>query len=251
MSEQDLHFANPPIVEAVIDIECDFAAEFNLKSIEEPLKQAFLGTYPKTQTRLLQEFTFAMKPGQAVDQSARQALQALQFLHDDSKQLVQARTTGYSFNRLAPYSGFDEYLPEIQRTWNLYRTVAAPIQIRAVQLRYINRILLPMPDGQLDLDVYFKNGPRLPEGSDLTFNGFLNQSSAVERETGYLVTTVLTAEQPQENKLPVIFDITARAVGSTDPTDWAWLEATTRSLRGLKNRVFANTLQEACLNLFQ
>ncbi|HLI17024.1 MAG TPA: TIGR04255 family protein [Rhodanobacteraceae bacterium] len=251
MSEQDLHFANPPIVEAVVDIECDFAADFNLKSIEESLRQTFVGTYPKTQTRLLQEFSFAMKPGEPVGRSARQALQAFQFLHDDSKQLVQARTTGYSFNRLAPYSSLDEYLPEIQRTWNLYRAVANPIQIRAVQLRYINRILLPMPDGQLDLDLYFRNGPRLPEGSDLTFNGFLNQSSAVERETGYLVTTVLTAEQPQESKLPIIFDVTVRAVVGTDPADWGWLEATMRSLRGLKNRVFVNTLKQACLNLFQ
>lgn len=144
MSEQGFHFNNPPIVEAVIDIECDFAADFDLKSIEEPLGQAFLGTYPKAQTQLLQEFSFAMKTGEPVDQSARQALQAFRFMHDDGTQLVQARTTGYSFNRLAPYSSLDHYLPEIRRTWELYRAVAKPIQIRAVQLRYINRILLPM-----------------------------------------------------------------------------------------------------------
>lgn len=251
MSEQDLHFANPPIVEAVVDIECDFAADFNLKSIEESLKQAFLDSYPKARTQFLQEFSFAMKPGQTVDQSTRQALQAFQFLHDDSKQLVQARSTGYSFNRLAPYSSLDEYLPEVQRTWDLYRAVAKPIQIRAVQLRYINRILLPMPDGPLDLDDYFKSGPQLPEGSGLTFTGFLNQSSAVERETGYLVTTVLTAEQPQEGKLPVIFDNTVRATRSTQSSDWSGLEATLRALRDLKNRVFRNTLTDTCLNLFQ
>ena len=72
--------------------------------------------------------------------SVRRGIQALQFLHADEKQLVQVRAQGFSFNRLAPYTSLDDYLPEIERTWHLFVGLASPVQIRVVQLRYINRI---------------------------------------------------------------------------------------------------------------
>ena len=45
--------------------------------------------------------------------SVRGALAAFQFLQTDEKQLVQVRALGFSFNRLAPYTGFDELLAEV------------------------------------------------------------------------------------------------------------------------------------------
>lgn len=68
----------------------------------------------------------------------------LQFLKNDEKQLVQIRPQGYSFNRLAPYGGFDEYLPEIERAWRLFVDIVMPLQVKLIRLRYINRFLLPM-----------------------------------------------------------------------------------------------------------
>ena len=72
---------------------------------------------------------------------------------------MQVRAQGFSFNRLAPYSGLDDYLPEIERTWSLYVDLASPVQIRAIRLRYINRILLPLAANTVDLDEYLKIGP--------------------------------------------------------------------------------------------
>ena len=51
---------------------------------------------------------------------AKRAIQSLQFLHEDEKQLVQVMAQGFSFNRLAPYTSLDDYLPVIQRTWELF-----------------------------------------------------------------------------------------------------------------------------------
>jgi uncharacterized protein (TIGR04255 family) len=142
-------------------------------------------------------------------------------------------------------------LPEIERTWRTFASIAAPVQIRAVHLRYINRILLPMSGGSTDLDHYLKVGPRLPGGDNLTFTGFLDHHVAVENATGNQVVTILALQPPENEMLPLILDITVTSAGPAEVDDWAWILSRIQALRGLKNSVFQNTLTERCLNLFQ
>ncbi|MEI7451555.1 MAG: TIGR04255 family protein, partial [Desulfomonile sp.] len=183
--------------------------------------------------------------------SVRHALQSLQFFQEGEKQIVQVRAQGFSFNRLAPYANLDVYLPEIERTWRLFISFATPVQIRNVRLRYINRILLPMVDGKVNLEAYLKVGPRLPDEDKLTFTGFLNQHTALEKDTGNQINIVLTTQPPQDKMLPLIFDITAASNGTAEVENRTWLLAQIQTLRDLKNRVFRNTLTEQCLRLFQ
>jgi len=157
----------------------------------------------------VQEMQFEAKGGEAPRVSARQGLQALMFLAPDERQLVQLRPQGYSFNRLAPYASLDHYLPEIERTWKLFVEWAAPVQVRLIRLRFINRILLPSDDGSVNLDNYLKLGPRLPDAANLTFSGFFNQHSAVESATGNAVNITMATQPLEDAKLPVILDIEA------------------------------------------
>lgn len=244
---------NPPIVEAVLDIECDFESGFALTKIEAASRDALRSTYPKLQTQFLQEFKLeARADGTAsAEQPLNSTIQAFQFRDASERQIVQFRTGGYSFNRLTPYSSFDDYIFEIRRTWGIYLDIARPVQVRGVQLRYINRIHLPLIDGSVDLDEYFKNGPKLPDDMGLTFAGFLQQNQAIEPNTGFLVNTVLTAQDVKESKLSVIFDNSVKSPKTLDVSDWASIELSLQSLRNLKNRVFINTLTEKCLHLFQ
>lgn len=262
MGTGDLKLRRPPIVEAIVDIECDFAPGYDVKALEEPARTEFAADYPTLRHRFLHELRISANAEGGPDHSARQALNSLMLLKEDEKQLVQIRATGYSFNRLAPYLSFDAYLPEIRQTWDLFRMIAKPVQVTGVNLRYINRIVLPTrQDGNVELDDYFRVGPRLPDEEQLIFTGFLNQYTAVEHDTRHQVKVVLSTTEPQqllatessraEDGTPVIFDNTAAAMASLDPKDWKSLEAILRSLRGLKNRVFKNTLTEHCLSLFQ
>jgi uncharacterized protein (TIGR04255 family) len=230
---------SPPIVEMVVDIECDFAPRQSSTGLGA-VAGKFRDRYPKERKLLVQEFKIGLG-----------AESTFQFLQDDEKQLVQVRARGFSFNRLAPYGSFDEYLPEIRRTWEIYRELALPILVRMVRLRYINRLSLPFTDQQLDLDSYFKTGPRIPDEDHLAVAGFLNQHQLVERETGYHIKTVLAAGNVEEDELPVIFDNTVAARVDSEPADWQPLEATIQSLRNLKNRVFFGALTDKCLDLFK
>ncbi len=249
-SDASLMLRTPPIIEAVVDFECDFRPNQDFASLEAPAKNAFASDYPKSRVQFQQELRFEVADVSPITPYARKDLQAFQLLTEDEKQLVQVRTTGYSFNRLAPYSSFDDYLPEIRRTWDIYRAVALPIQVRAVRLRYINRIVLPS-NHAAKLDEYFRLGPRPAENERLRFVSFLNQYTAIDVESGHLITTLLSTLQSEESGAPVIFDNAVAATVLIDPGNWSVLDETLRSLRALKNRVFRNTLQDKCLSLFQ
>jgi uncharacterized protein (TIGR04255 family) len=242
---------NPPIVEAVVDVDCDLPPGFDLAALEAPSRARFGDQYPKFRTQLMQELKVEMKVDAPASMSARPAVQALQCLHEDERQLVQVQAQGFSFNRLAPYSSLDDYLPEIERTWQLYVDLVSPVQIRVIRLRYINRILLPMTANKVDLDEYLKIGPRSPDAVELVLSGFLSQQAGIEKDTGHHVNLVLAVQAAENEKLPIILDITVASSVTAEPADWSTMRPIIESLRSLKNRIFLNTLTPQCIQLFQ
>lgn len=242
---------NPPIVEMVLDIDCDMPPGQQMKSLEPLAKEAFRAQYPKLAPIFMHEHFIETKPETQTQFSTQQTLCGFRFSHEDEKQLVQVRAQGFSFNRLAPYSTLDDYIPEIERTWKLFVQFASPVHVRLMRLRYINRIPLPAPGPSVQLEEYLNICPHLPDEEKLQFISFLNHHAAVERSTGKQVNIILASQAPENGKLPVIFDIAAAAVTRLEPSDWAAISNEIQSLRGLQRGVFKNTLTEKCLSLFQ
>ena len=246
-----LKLKSPPIVEAVLDIDCDMRGDFDPLAVETHAAERLRPDYPKTRRRFMQEIEVEAKPGVAPQATAREAVQALQFLHDDERQLAQIRPQGFSFNRLAPYSSLDDYLPEIERTWRLFVSIVAPIRIRLIRLRYINRFLLPMRNSKVDFAEYFALPPRWPEEERFALAGFFDRRSLRDEQTQEIV-NIATTFQPDDGKnLPVILDIEAVRQGEVDCADWHEIHSRIESLRVLKNHVFAESLTKKCLRLFR
>ena len=251
MSPNQLRLNSPPIVEAVLDIDCDMPPKFDLASLESIAKEAYKSRYPHCQIRLMEQFQIKTEEEGPSVQSSKRAIQAFQLRQEDQAQLVQIRSQGFSFNRLRPYTTLTDYLYEIELCWRKFVEIANPVQVRAVRMRYINRILLPLENGALEFQDYIQACPQLPKNSDLAFVGFLNQHSAVELATGNEATIVLTTQAPENEQLPIIFDLTVCSQRSGEIENWGWILEQILSLRRLKNRIFENTLTEKCLNLFR
>lgn len=243
--------AKPPIVEAVLDFDCDVPPDKTLKLLEQPARAAFADRYSDVVPRYLQEMQVASDQDGTFNSSLQQSLQAWMFRQPDGKQLVQVRQSGFSFNRLAPYEGFETYLPEIERVWDLYRELAAPISVRTLRLRFINRIHLPLDDGRVELDAFLNSIPALPDEDRLTLSGFVNQYSATDAVTRHQVAVVFSAQPAEDDKQPVIFDNAASANGEWEPADWSALYGVLESLRNLKNMMFFRTVKQPCLDLFR
>jgi uncharacterized protein (TIGR04255 family) len=254
MSEPELKLKNTPIVEAVLDIDCDMPPSFDVSALEETARDAFRESYPKFRTQVMQEHTIEAKANEEPRISVRHRAQGFQFLTEDERQLVQIRPVGFTFNRLAPYDGLDQYLPEIERVWDIFRALAKPVAVRRINLRFINRILLPMDGKQsIELNDYLQLGPRLVDESNMSLASFLHQHSAIEKSSGNILNVVLTAQPPFDEGYPIIFDITATALNEAgvEPEDWGALRTKIQALRILKNRVFQNTLTDKCLKLYR
>ena len=251
MAENMHQLKAPPIVEAVLDINCDLPPVFELTALEAAAREVFRDKYPKFNTRFLHEFQLEAAQGIEPQLTKRQGIQAFQFLQDDGKQLLQVRLQGFSFNRLSPYTDLDDYLPEIERTWRQYCLLAKPVLIREIRLRYINRILLPMAGEQVNLDDYLTFGVKLPDEDRLMLTGFLVQQNATERSTSNQVNITLAAQPHEDDKLPLILDIEAFKMDSIEPDDWSATQSIVQSLRVLKNLVFKKSLTEKCMHLFQ
>jgi uncharacterized protein (TIGR04255 family) len=250
-AEQTFHLPHAPIIEAVVDIDCDLPVGIDLPAMEGRIRQHFSNEYPRFRRQMIQQHAMKASLDAPPEFSVQSSLRAFQFLKEDERQLVQVRTEGFSFNRLEPYSSFDEYLPEIERAWKRFAEVMAPVQIRRIVLRYINRIFLPTSDGLVDIGNYLRLNFKLPDETGLELSGFFNQYSATEAETGHQVNVSMVAQPVEGDRLPVVFDIEAIHPAPADPESWENIRATILLLRRLKNRIFARTLTEQCLNLFR
>ena len=250
MSNSSLKLANPPIVEAVLDLDCDLPPSLDFALLRDAVKKTYGDRYPTIRPLFFQEAKIESKSDAAPQMSVRGGIQAFQCFDETEKQLVQVRAQGYSFNRLAPYTSMDDYSPEIERTWNLFVELMSPVQVRVVRLRYINRILLPLKKGQVELKRYLRMNLR-PADRKLMMTGFLNQYAAVDKETGHELNVVVTSQPLENDQLPIIFHNCVACVANVQPQEWNSIFAKIQSLRDLKNRVFENTLTEKCLSLFQ
>lgn len=250
MTTKPFHLENPPIIEAVIDIDCDLPPNADLAKLDAAVTSTLAEKYPKKNARFFQEHQLTQGKDASPSLKVREGVEAFQYFTEDRKQLVQIRRNGFSFNRLAPYEGLDTYFPEIERTWKLFTEIAQPKLVRQVGLRTINRIILPIEVNRAPLDEYFVNPPRLPDVPNLTFAGFVHQYRIVESSTANQANVVLTAQEPQAGNLPVILDIHAFRSCSVEPLGWIEIAEVLNSLRSLKNNVFRKTVTEKCLKQY-
>lgn len=237
---------NPPIVEAILDIDCDMPPTFDLTNIKAEAYKVYRNRYPVIRPQNLLEHKIS------VDHiETKEGLQAYRFVNEDQTQLVQIRLQGFSFNRLQPYTALDDYFQEIETTWKEFVQITQPIQLNSIRLRYINRIDLPFERGAIELNDYFKVVPQLPDEENMQYENFITQSDIRDKLTGHNAKIILSTQQKQNHPLVCLLDITAISRSQVEVNDWGSILVAIESLRQLKNRIFYNTLSDKCLQLYQ
>ncbi|RYD70261.1 MAG: TIGR04255 family protein [Verrucomicrobiaceae bacterium] len=240
----------PPIMEAVLDIDCDLPPNLDFGEVEKQALEAFGERYPIQRKQFVHEASLRMDSDCPSEFSASQGLAALQFVTADEKEVVQIRVGGFSYNRMEPYTSFDDYLPEISRCWDEFRRLAAPVQIRKIGLRFINRIPIPTENGVVNLSEYLKVSPNLPDGTGLQFAGFFHQHQAADPSTGINANIILASQPAEPDTFPLLLDIEVFRLQRFPPAPLADWADQIKTLRTLKNRIFEHSLTTKCLNLF-
>lgn len=243
------HLRNAPITEAIIDFRVKARASFRAEEFAA-LKPRLADRFPKPDERQGVEATFRIVAGRGQPPTIQDlGLQGYFFKTSDEKSIAQFRTDGFTFNRLRPYTSWEEIFPLAMELWELYRDVANPEAVTRLAVRYINHI--PLPPTLSDFAQYLRAAPVIPPELPQHVSRFLTRVT-IHDPTQKLAAHVAQALETNTatRTITVILDIDAYKEVDSDPTDAA-IEATFEGLRAFKNQIFFSSLTDEALRMFE
>lgn len=250
ISDKFPHLSSAPIVEAVIDIRAKPSIVLNEQNARD-----FLGPRLKeyyfldSQQEFSQQFMFGpdVSPQQT---TASQSWKGVRFRSTDEKTIIQFNKDGLVCSKLAPYQNWGAFSEESLKLWETFQNLAKPEEVNRLGLRFINRIVLPVGDG--NFENYINPAPQTPNGLDLPFYGFLYQETLAVPGYCYAINLIRTIQQPPTDKegFSVIIDID---VFTTDGTEFeiGKIKTMLDEMCWLKNKVFFGSITPHALETFK
>ncbi len=252
MSEEPRYFPKAPVVEAIFHIEAPGRRETGGAVFPEiARREVDEGEYPEMKPILQAQFEFqaVWKTGEA--RTKGESLQTgVIFRSADGRRAIQFRADGMSFHRLAPYTSYEEEMPEFQKYWDVFRRIAEPKATVRQGLRFINRIQLPPGVGFESIGEYAKITPAFAMAGELEPMHLLSRVRLRHPPTGSKAYVTFALPEPAADPLVLLFDLDV-AGNESLAVDSPRLPEVFGQLRELKNRLFAGSLHEKCLDLFR
>jgi uncharacterized protein (TIGR04255 family) len=236
------HLSSAPIVEALVDLRALLPDDFDVSRFEA-LKDQLRDRFPGVQPLFEQRMTVAGAPGQPVSSTTSIRVNGFAFRSEDGKTLVQFRRDGFTFNRLRPYTSWEEIRPEALELWTIYRRVAKPPPCSRIALRYVNQLDVTESDAALT-DI-LTAVPGVPRDTPRLLNEFFMRVVLADPATGFTAAiTQATQASPAANVGLILLDIDAYRAGSGGIPDRE-VEPTLEALHKLKNDIFFGSITEA------
>ena len=213
---------------------------------------AFQADYPGSEPFRFFQFQFGLDAtGITPQQSTQDASFGRKYISADKRQIVIFRRNGFIFSRLPPYEQWASFRDEAKRLWEIYRSAVGPIPIVRFELRYINRINIPLARPIHEFLNLYPEVPNNPDGSPRTINrAYMRVDSMLPDLPGYLIMqqAVLPPEKEGFASLALDFDITCMTPqGATEEYVWDTLESARRE----KNLIFVSSLKPDFLETFR
>jgi uncharacterized protein (TIGR04255 family) len=243
------HLPKAPIQEAMLDINAVLPADFDVatfKSFNKEIEQRF----PEMQewVEYVQGLQFA--PGGVIQSSeATKSVGGYFFVSKSEGKVVQARRDGFTFNKLKPYSNWEDFKREAMEMWRRYVEISKPQCVQRLGLRYINRIKLPPDLKDLrDVCLLFPDIPsRIPQQLSEFFQRFV-----APRDNGSVATVTLAIDNtplPENTAIILDIDVSWHLTDNSPIDDTLW--ARFDEARLLKNEIFDASLTENAKSLFR
>jgi uncharacterized protein (TIGR04255 family) len=230
-------YSRPPIVEAILDIQVDLPGDLSrgeLLKCQRKVKKDYPNRTDTLDINLRGEMT-----GPRVSASATSEPTGYAFASPDAKQVFQVKQTGFTFNRLAPYTGWDDFSAEAKRLWEEYRRVTRPRGYKRLSLRYLDRF--DIPSETVRMETYFRTYPEISRDLPQVMNGFFFQFNLPIEDIAAVATVTQTVVAPsQPGHSSFILDVDLYRTEALPPGNEMW--PLFETLRLWKNKIF-----EACI----
>ena len=242
------HFENAPIVEAIFEIKAASSQQWEDEPFKAAANRVAKQEFTYSRTMMKQEVELTLDDDSATSTSS---LHGVEYVSKESNAVVRIKKDSLSFHKLAPYSSFDEVLPQVQEFWNRFQEHMQPRAASAIVLRFVNRIDLPAETPYRDLGDYLTVVPHVGLPSGVEVEGLLSRVNVSDPKTGQSAQISFSNLDSGNDSLEsVLLDITAQdACIASLENEGIW-EAF-QTLQDFKNRLFVESLTEKCLALFK
>jgi len=242
------HLKNAPITEAIIDVRVKARANFRAEEFAA-LRPQLSNQFPKMEEQrgkeaLLQLVAKETKPPIIQDLGLR----GLFFKTADEKSIAQFRIDGFTFNRLKPYTSWEEIFPLAMELWERYRRLAEPEAVTRLAVRYINPIPLIPSTG--DFAEYLRAAPVIPPELPQHVSRFVSRITIHDPDTHLAANIGQVLEVKADKSITLILDIDAYREVSLDSADPV-MGAIFEDLRVFKNKIFFSSITEQALRRFE
>lgn len=249
---RERHLNNAPIAEAIIDFRVKLSSDFKIQKFE-PLKEELRDRYPKSEESHAFEGGIEIKKGKLSSTTVKDmGLKGYFFKSADEKQIAQFKNDGFTFNRLRPYTRWEEIIKEAKSLWEIYVDKASPELVTRIAVRYINRLEIPFKTDKFSH--YLVAPPDIPAGlpSDIKVDGFFNRIviSDLKQDIKANIIQALEKKGADSRFLVIILDIDVYKIQDYN-IDNITIWETFEELRNMKNHIFFNSLTDETLRLFE
>jgi uncharacterized protein (TIGR04255 family) len=242
------HLRKAPISEAIVDFRVSLPRDFRPDRLREA-GERLARDYPETIEPKRMETRFEFSGGQPSETTRDLGFQGIWIRTEDQKTVAQFRVDGFTFNRLKPYTRWEQILPEALRLWGVYLELANPLSVTRIALRYINHMNLP--GSGAELSDYIQTSPRLPPGVPQILSNFATRVVLEYPERRMSANVIQVLEIGVETSAPsLLFDIDVYRAGDFK-VDAATMEEILGDLRQYKNDIFFGSLTERFVEAFE
>lgn len=243
MSARHRHLRNAPIREALIDLQVPRLADIP-EQVRDDIQGRLGAPYQSAQALRLVEARIATSPvGGRVTSTDRP--RGWLFRSIDETKVVQFRSDGFTFNRLRPYTNWEQVRDEALPLWAMYLERLQPAAIKRIAVRYINEMSFPTQD----LDRYLDVPPRIPASLDYRIAGHFSQA-LIEARPPISARLAQALEPAVSEAVTVLLDIDVYRTDEHDVGDDR-LRERLDELRDVKNRLFFSSITEEAATLWQ
>lgn len=252
LSEEFAPLANPPIVEAVIELQARPSGDWNEDVLRAHLASQ-LPNYPDLRSQ--REFTVAarvdLQSAGSAEQFRRDTWSGVRATSADKLHIAQFRHDRFVFSRLAPYQDWRQFCAEALRLWSIHSQLANPTEIQRIGVRFINRI--DMPRDEFRLDDFLRNPPQPPRDLEVPVLNYLYQDTFTVPGHAYSINRVQTIQPPAKDNLTTLAAILDVDVFTTHPCEpiIQMIETRLAEMRWLKDKVFFGSVTKKALRSFR
>lgn len=240
------HLSRAPLTEAVVDIRVPPHSP-SVREALEALADGLRDDYPikSEQEQVGAHVEFAL--GEVVTEPIANRFHGFFCRSGDGLSIAQFRVDGFTYNRLRPYTSWDQLFPEAMRLWRLYCEAIPCEGVSRLGLRYINHLSIPSGSTLTD---YVSLAPGTPSRLPGYVQEFLTRIVLYEADDDLAAAVTVVLEPTGAEEESVLLDVDAfREMQST--ADDQEVEETFRALHDFKNQIFFNSVTDTILRRYE